>query len=142
MTRYLILGIVLLFEIAVAAAGQGGEANSQLLIQIVDEDSGSSIEKAAVTLYYTTDSSIGPKFRTTDGRGMANFGGVQKAEFEIEACRPGYIASGRKRWSGLKESDEGAVRLLTLKRGTSRESCTYRDQTRQRRTRSMARRTP
>lgn len=142
MARYLILGTILLFEIVVTAAGQGGEATSQVLIQIVDEDSGSSIDKAAVTLYYTTDSSVRPKFRTTDGRGMANFGGLQTAEFEVEACRPDYIASGRKRWSDLKESDEGAARLLTLKRGTSEESCTYREQTQRRRTRSPARRTP
>lgn len=142
MARCLILGTILLFEIAVTAAGQAAESTSQVLIQIVDADSGSSIENAAVTLYYSTDSSVRPKFRTTDGRGMANFGGLKPAEFKVEACRPDYIASGPIRWNDLREVDKGAARVLTLRRGTSRGSCTYREQIQRRRTRSMARRTP
>jgi hypothetical protein len=59
-------------------------------IQVVDEDSGSSLEQVAVM---RRSIGAGPevKFRTTDGNGLANFGRLEEKDSEIAACRPDYV---------------------------------------------------
>jgi len=141
MARYLIFEIALLLEIVVIAAGQGAAAASQIRIQVIDEDSDSSIEQAAVTLQLqSTGSSPELKFRTTDGNGVVNFGGLPAGEFEIAACRPDYIPSGWKRWNELTESEQAGTKVLKLKRGTTRAQCKYGDQKRRKGERTAAQR--
>jgi hypothetical protein len=52
-------------------------------------NSGSLLEQVAVT-YRSISTSHEVKFRTTDGKGMANFGSLADKDFEIAACRPGH----------------------------------------------------
>jgi hypothetical protein len=141
MTRCLLFEFALLFGMATSYPAPQRASNPQMRIQVVDEDSDSSLEQVAVTLR-PVGSGSELKFRTTDGRGMTNFGPQPTGDFEIEACRPDHIPSDWKRWSDLKESDQVAgAKVIKLKRSTTRQSCIYGDQSHRKRTGSTAGRT-
>jgi hypothetical protein len=133
MTRFLVWLLTLVLGIAILCPERLGASNPQVRIQVVDEDSGSSLEQVAVSRRLM-GASPEVKFRTTDGEGIANFGRWDQQDFEIAACRPDYVPSEWKRWSELTDVDQVGTRVLKLKRSTTRRSCTYGDERHRRRT--------
>ena len=132
MKRSVLCRMTLVLGLAVLSAKPLRASNPQMRIQVLDEDSGSSIEQVTVTSY-----SIGAnpevRVRTTDGKGIANFGRLMGEDSQISACRPDYIPSEPKLWSELAEGDQLRTRVLKLKRSTTRRPCIHADQTHRRR---------
>ncbi|PYX82337.1 MAG: hypothetical protein DMG70_15385 [Acidobacteria bacterium] len=128
MIRCLLFTLSVLFEMATFGPEPGGASNPQTRIQVVDVDSESSLEQVSVTLR-PLGSNTELRFRTTDGRGVANFGTPPAGDYEVEACRPDHIPSDWKRWNELTESDQvTGTKVLKLKRSTTRQNCMYGDQ--------------
>ena len=127
MRRSVLSRTTLVLGLAILSVKPLGASNPQIRIQLLDEDSGSSLEQVAITSR-STSANPAVEVRTTDGKGIANFGRLVGKDFQISACRPDYIPSEPKLWSELAEGDQVGTRVLKLKRSTARQRCTYADQ--------------